>query len=233
MPTPIETVYRDDDLALRWLPGKSKRLVVVFTGMKLGFGGAEPSEFAQSASAKGENSVLFVTDRRVSWYAAPGLWRKALRLIRYLRNTEGLTEIVSLGNSMGGYAALLLPRDLRVSRAIAFAPQITMDPDILHDPRWPDIKARYGALPVRSVADILGQGRTQYYMIAGEDCPEDMAHLALIADDQRVHRYVLPGAKHNPAKIMKEAGILSDVVATLVRGRRKRAERLMGQLVPS
>lgn len=231
MPLKIETVYRDDDLALRWLPGRSKRLVVVFTGMRRGFGGAGTQEFARSASSRGENSVLFVTDRRATWFAAPGLWRRTLKLIRYLRNSEGLTEVVSLGNSMGGYAALLLPRDLRVTRAIAFAPQITMDPDILRDDRWPDVKARYGTLPVRSVADTLQEGKTQYYMIAGENCPEDMAHLALISDSPRVHRYVLPGAKHNPARLLKEAGVLSDLVTALIRGRRKRAELLMGQVL--
>jgi pimeloyl-ACP methyl ester carboxylesterase len=206
-------------------------MVVVFTGMKLAFGGAEPAEFAESASARGENSVLFVTDRRATWYAAPGLWWRTLKLIRYLRNSEGLTELVTLGNSMGGYGALLLSRDLRVSRAIAFAPQVTMDPAVLQDDRWPDIKGRYGALPERSVAETIGKGRTQYYMIAGEDCPEDMAHLALVADSPRIHRYVLPGAKHNPARVLKNAGILPDVINALIRGRRGRAEILMGKVL--
>lgn len=223
---PTDIVYRDDDLTLRWMPGRSRRLVVVFNGIRDAFGGTSADEFAQSASVRGEYNVLFVTDRRVSWFSVPGLWRRLVRLIRSLRTSEGIAEIVTLGNSMGGYAALLLPRDLRVRRAVAFAPQVTMDPAVLRDARWPDVKARWGVLPVRSVAATVPETRTQYYVTAGADCPEDMAHLALLPDLPRVHRFVLPRGRHNPAGGLKRAGLLPEVVAALVQGRKARVERL-------
>lgn len=222
----IDTVYMDNDLRLRWMPGETKRLVVVFTGMHGGMGGQPLDEFAGSASGGGTNNVLFVTDRRASWYAVPGLWQRIVRMIRYLRKSEGVSEVVSLGTSMGGYGALLLPRDVRVKRAIAFSPQVTMDPDILVDERWPNVKKRWGRLPVRSVAETIDNTTAQYHVIAGEDCPEDQAHLDLIPEHPRVQRLILPRARHNVAKALKDQDLLRVLVGSLVRGRPRRVRRL-------
>ena len=223
----IDTLYRDGDVALRWLPGRSARLVVVFTGMHGRMAGETHAEFAASASMRGENDVLFVTDRRASWYAAPGLWRKVVRFVKEIRADRGPGEVVTLGNSMGGYGALLLPRDVHVARAIAFAPQATMDRGLLDDGRWPDVTGRWGALPERNVGDSFARTRTQYYVLAGGDCAEDMAHLALLPEARRVHRYVLPGARHNLARRLKAAELLADVVAAILKGRKARVETLL------
>lgn len=223
----VDTVFQDKDLTLRWLPGSTHRMVVVFTGMKSEFGGQPLDEFAGSASCRGENNVLFVTDRKATWFAAPGLWRKIVRMVKELRASEGIAEIATLGNSMGGYGAMLLPRDVRVRRAIGFAPQITMDRSLLVDARWPDVQKRYGALPVRSIADTVGENRTQYYALAGGNCPEDIAHLNLLPEHKRMHRWVLPQGRHNLARSLKDAGVLHDVVSAIIRGRKARVETLL------
>ncbi|MCK0168548.1 hypothetical protein MWU52_13365 [Jannaschia sp. S6380] len=222
-PRPVETVYEDAELTLRLLPGTAHRLVVVFTGRKAGFGGQPPDEFAGSASHGGENSVLFVTDRQASWYAAPGLWRKIVRMVREVRASVGALEVMTLGNSMGGYGALLLPRDLRVARAIAFSPQVTLDRGLLDDARWPEIADE---MPERCVADTFAGTRTQYYLTAGAGCAEDVAHLALVPEGKRVHRWVLPRGRHNVAGALKEAGLLARVIDAILRGRRTRVDAL-------
>ncbi|MEO0862623.1 MAG: hypothetical protein AAFY65_18655 [Pseudomonadota bacterium] len=224
----IETVFRDEEMTLRWLPGSSKRMVVVFTGMYHAFGGEGPDEFAASASIKGANNVLFVSDRRSTWFAAPGLWRRMVKMIRYIRRSEGMQEVISLGNSMGGYGAMLLPKDLRVTRAIAFAPQVTMDRSLLQDDRWPDVQKRWGVLPVRNVGETFAQTRTQYHVVVGGGCAEDVAHLDLLPAHKRLHTYVLPGGRHNLARGLKEAGVLGDVIEAILKGRRARVERLFG-----
>lgn len=223
----IETIFRDADVALRWLPGRSARLVVAFAGMHGKLGGAAADEFAASASMRGQNDVLFVTDRRASWFAAPGLWRKVVRFVKEVRAARAPSEIVTLGNSMGGYAALLLPRDVSVARSVAFAPQATMDRALLDDARFPDVVRRWGPLPERNVGDSFAATRTQYYVLAGANCREDLAHLALLPEDRRVHRFVLPRGRHNPARALREAGLLGDVLAAILRGRKARLGALL------
>lgn len=222
----IDTVLQDEELTLRWLPGSTPRMVVVFTGLNAGFGGAPLDEFAGSASRGGENSVLFVTDRRATWYSAPGLWAKVVDLVKYLRTSEGIDEIVSLGNSMGGYGALLLPQEVRVRRAIAFSPQLTLDRGLTDDDRWPDIMGRYGTMPARNVGETFATTRTQYYLTAGGGCREDVDHLGFAPEMARVHRWILPKGRHNLAGTLKDAGILYDVVGAIIRGRKARVETL-------
>ena len=229
MSSTIDTVLQDEELILRWLPGSTRRMVVVFTGLKAGFGGAPLDEFAGSASDKGKNNVLFVTDRRATWFAAPGLWRRIVKLTRYLRKSEGIEEIVTLGNSMGGFGALLLPRDVRVRRAIAFSPQLTMDRTLMDDTRWPDIKDKFGDLPVDNVGGTFADTKTQYYLTAGGGCREDVAHLDFAPEMNRVHRFVLPKGRHNIAGALKDAGLLSDVIGAIIRGRKTRVERLYAE----
>ncbi|SDY37962.1 hypothetical protein SAMN05444004_101294 [Jannaschia faecimaris] len=222
----IDTVLQDEELLLRWLPGSARRMIVVFTGVQAGFGGAPLDEFAASASRRGENNVLFVTDRRATWYSAPGLWSKIVKLVRYLRRSEGIEEIVTLGNSMGGYGALLLPQDLRVKRAIAFSPQLTLARDLTDDTRWPDIMKRYGKMPARNVGETFASTRTQYYLTAGGGCREDIDHLEFAPQDKRVHRWILPRGRHNLAGSLKETGILYDLIGAIIRGRKARVEAL-------
>lgn len=222
----IDTVLQDEELTLRWLPGTTRRLIVVFTGVRAGFGGAPLDEFAGSASRQGENNVLFVTDRRGTWYSAPGLWSRIVRLIRYLRKSEAIEEIVTLGNSMGGYGALLLPQDLKVRRAIAFSPQLTLDRALTDDARWPDIMKRYGRMPARNVGETFATTRSQYYLTAGGGCREDVDHLGFAPESRRVHRWILPKGKHNLAGTLKDAGLLYDVVGAIIRGRKARVETL-------
>ncbi len=223
----IEDVLLDRELRLRWLPGRGKRMVVVFTGMHAGVMGQPLDEFAGSAWGGGENNVLFVTDRRATWYAAPGLWRRIVKLVKYLRDSEGLREVISLGNSMGGYGAMLLPRDVRVTRVVAFSPQVTMDRKLLADDRWPDVGARF-TLPVRNVGDVIGRARAHFYVMAGADCAPDLEHLALLPDHKRLHRYILAKGRHNVAHRLKSAGVLGDVIAAIIKGRKARVESLLG-----
>ncbi|KIT15119.1 hypothetical protein [Jannaschia aquimarina] len=227
MRRPVKPLFRDEELVLRWLPGTTPRLVVVFTGMKRGVGGETLDEFAASASCGGENAVLFVTDRRITWFAAPGLWARTVDMIREIIEAEGIEEVITLGNSMGGYAAMLLPRDIPVRRAIAFAPQITMDREILDDARWPDVKSEWGDLPVRNLADTVSETRTHYFAFASRDCAEDVAHLDLLPRQPRMHRFLLASDRHNPARTLKEKGVLGRVVAAIVRGRRQHVAGLL------
>jgi pimeloyl-ACP methyl ester carboxylesterase len=219
----ISTLLEDDTLLLRFLPGAARRLVVVFTGFPDLPNGERTDEFVGSASADGENNVLFVTDRKGGWYSTEGLWTRIVGVIREVLEQRDIRELITLGVSMGGYGALLLPRDLRVRRAVAFAPQVTLDRDLVDDDRWPSIDNP----PERDLPATMRRSRTQYTVAAGVGNALDIAHLDLLPDYGRVHRYLLPTRRHNVAAALKEAGLLAPVVGAALLGRRARLERLL------
>ena len=222
MKSAIDLLLRDDLLALRWLPGTSGRMVVVFTGLKLGVAGGHVTEFAGSASAHGD-AVLFVTDRTASWYSAPGLWRRIVTWVRYVRRSERVREVMSLGTSMGGYGAILLARHLPVTRAVAFSPQVTRDEAVVADGRWPALDH---PPPARDVSEAC-VARTEYLLLASEGCTLDRRHLARMPRTPNVHRLLLPGHHHNAAGRLKAAGLLTPVVAACLSGARAEARRLI------
>lgn len=225
-PLNIDTIYEDRELRLRWLPGTSRTMVVAFTGRHHQFGGQPADEFARSAHGKGHNSVLFVSDLHQSWYSRPGLWQRIVRMVREVRNAEKIDEVVTLGNSMGGFGALLLPRDLKVRRALGFCAQVSMDRNVIDEDRWMTAQRRFGQLPVRNVAETIDAGRTHYFLTAGTAAPKDVAQLGLMPDHPRVHSWVLPGAGHNLAERLKKADLLHKVIAAMIRGKRAAIEAL-------
>lgn len=221
MALPIETVLEDPELRLRWLPGHSRSMVVAFTGRHAQFAGQPADEFARSAHGRGgRNNVLFVSDLTQSWYSRPGLWERIVEMVKAVIRSEGIQELVALGNSMGGFGALLLPRDVPVRRAIAFAPQISMDPAVIAEDRWQRVQRKFGALPVSNIGDTVAQTKTQYYISVGERAPRDLAQIALMPDLPRVHRWVLPDCGHDIAERLKRAGLLQRVVAAAIQGRK-------------
>lgn len=222
----IETIHEDADLRLRWLKGASRRLVVCFTGRHHEFGGQPMDEFAASAHENGTHNVLFVSDLQQSWYSRPGLWARILRLIDMVRSDNAIQEVVTLGNSMGGFGALLLPRDMRVCRAIGFCAQVSMDPSVIKEDRWPAAQRRFGTLPSSNIAASVPKTDTHYYLVSGRSAPKDLAQMALMPRIPRVRTWALSGAGHNLAQRLKSAGALYPSISALCDGKTETADQI-------
>lgn len=138
--------------------GACDTMVIAFGGLQQRVGGGHgggvpPYEFVRSCQRAGARHALFVRDPTRSWYlrgvsgddggasdvggvagarlrAAGGSWSfggmvSALRAeVRRLRPRR----VVTIGSSMGGYAAVRAGIELGVDLAIAFSPQVLVDP---------------------------------------------------------------------------------------------------------
>ena len=126
-----------------FVPG-SDRLFVVFGGIA-GAIGMPPFEFYRSAQIL-DCSKIFVRDLSQSWYqrGLPSVGDDAFAIRNYLKEkiaASGASKVRFVGNSMGGFAALLFCSMLQCGRpiAIAFAPQTFVCPDKRRkygDRRW-------------------------------------------------------------------------------------------------
>ena len=206
-----EILHESETLLVRHMPGTEPVLVLAISGIQGGLGGVQVDEFAGTASGSGRNHVLFVRDKLRSWFSREDVLLPLIELVQDFIAAHGITKVVTIGNSMGGYGALLLPKHVPVDVAVAFAPQVSMHDEVVAEPRWKQSRVHFGPLLERNVAECL-QDRTQYYVIFGRADNRDRKHMRLVSQCDNLRLYKVPGSQHGVAKDLKEAGVLRDLV---------------------
>lgn len=111
--------------------GGSKHLYIVFGGIASNIG-MPPFEFYQASKILNETRV-FIRDVRQCWYHAglPGVSTDIITTARFLERLIGRHSpeaVTMVGNSMGGFAALLFSSMIGNTHAVAFAPQTFISP---------------------------------------------------------------------------------------------------------
>lgn len=209
-----------DNLLIRWLPGRGTRLVIVVSSYKDHERAARRLEFAGSASANGQNHVLFVTDLGMGWYSHGDILQRIADNATKLCRKLGVTEVVAVGGSMGGYGAMALAGVMAIDRVAAFAPQILLTDEVLSRPAWDDKRHRINLdRAVRDLRPIIARGQTKFTIVFGDQYPNDLLQTAsLQAFHDVVDLVIMPGVGHDCARFLKKAGLLTDVVTAIMAG---------------
>ena len=188
---------------------------MAFSGIGHGFGGMQVAEFTGTASNGGRNTVLFVTDRRRSWFTAGGLVARTAGLVGAELLRLGLPACYTIGNSMGGYGAIRMSREMPVAAALAFSPQVSMDRRIIDEHRWPEHRPAIVMEHHLPLYDCLVPG-TRYYAVFGGASRPELAHRNLLPDTPGLTCLALPGGGHNIVRLLKEAGVLVPLVHAML-----------------
>jgi hypothetical protein len=125
------------------LVSNSGRLYLIFGGIAAGMG-MPPLEFYKSFRILNENKIFF-RDFSQSWYqdGLPGIGKNVFEVGEFIKGriaTLNPGEVFFIGNSMGGFAAILFASLVGKGTAIAFAPQTFISPVKrlkYCDRRWP------------------------------------------------------------------------------------------------
>lgn len=227
----METILRDDQLCLRRLPGRQKRLVVIFGGAKLPRNGALRSEFLHTVSHNGTNPILNVQDMKCTWYSAPGLVTRITAAIKAEADRVGAKEIITLGNSMGGFGAILFTREMPVARALALSPQVSMHSDLITETRFDEYQPDFGPeQAVRSVNDIIPLTKTEVTVIFGRGSKYDNAQAALLnpAPNLRLSHDARSG--HDTAKWLKKQNLLVPLVRSVIYGHPRKLDGVLAKI---
>ncbi len=183
-----------------------------------------PMEFIGTASGGGVNHVLFVSDTSRSWMNGPGLAEMLSELVEGTRVNHGITEIVALGNSMGGFAALVLANMVPVDTVIAFAPQFSMHPDLVpEEKRWSIFSSNITCWPIPDVGN-LDQEVSDYYIFHGSN-PLESRHWLRFPWNRRLNHFIFDGLGHDVAARIQKRRLLPLIFNGAVAGR-PRAVRL-------
>ena len=207
----IPLLRQDRRMWVWWHRGQSSRLVVVFSSVGHGPEAPPPLEFAQSATAGGRDSAVFIADPQRSWLNAPHLVEEIVEVIEAARDEVGATQTVTMGYSMGGFAALAIGGFVHVDAALAFSPQISIDPVLVPgEKRWMRYRKRIGAIRIRSAAEHMAE-RTAHTILMGRSQVE-AAQVRLVPEAANTDTFLLPGTGHDSAPRVKAAGILPQVI---------------------
>lgn len=214
---------RDDDGSgiLRDIQGRSA-LLVAFGGIAQGLG-VPVFEFFRSLSAMDCDKV-FIRDKHQAWYHR-GVdddieTIDALRgELTAITSRRGYSRVCFLGNSMGGYAAILFGLMVGADAILAFAPQTFVDRKhrwLHRDRRWKrQIRGVHRAPNKR--ADLLDlQPLVRRYshssvcvrVFYATDCRLDRVHADRLANIRNVELNPLDEGRHQVVKVLRRNGVL-------------------------
>jgi len=163
-------------------------------------------------------SRVFVRDPTDSWYNGDvaGLGATVAEITRTLRDAigeTGATRVVTLGSSMGGYAAALFGCLLSAERVVALSPQTLLDRRF---PLAPAADVRLQVPDLRPVIDAaIG---TDVLAVTGGDDLVDAFYVGRLAGLPTVRSLAVPDASHTFADELHRRGRLVPVLADLVDG---------------
>lgn len=189
----------------------SDTIIVSFAGIGKKFGTIQPFEFVNFLNKNYPNySQLFLIDNKRHRYhlGIDGVSSNVDETVEFLKEkTKSYKKVYFLGNSAGGYAAILYGSLLNVTKVIAFIPQTHCD--IEGDTRKFD--ERYADL-----RQIINHS-TQYNLIADKSItnkndPHHMSHCIRLKQFQNVHITLFMGL-HLPT--MRDSGELLQLFMTI------------------
>ncbi|MDR0810126.1 MAG: hypothetical protein LBE86_13540 [Gemmobacter sp.] len=222
----IERVRDDARLRVWRHRGRSRRLVVCFSGLGRDHRRPPRLEFAKTASASGRDHVLYIADPNRSWLNAPGLIEEISALVEAEVARVTPEHVVAMGHSMGGYSALALGGFTRVDVALALSPQLAVDPDVVPEElRWKELRGRIGTFRIGDVSALM-RPETEHCIIFG-NYGREAAQRRLIRLGPNVHSFLLPGVRHDTVQRLYKAGLLDETVQLAFDGRHRRLRRIL------
>lgn len=208
----LQPVLRLGPIAIDAAPGGSGVLVIACSSV-----GHDPArlpepEFRRIATAQ-DRPALFLRDASRSWATAPEFAPALLQAVADLRARQPITRIVTLGLSMGGFAALAAADLLGAQAALAIGPQACT-----RDPRWAGWTS---PLPPRPCP--LPQG---CWISLCHGLRDDAATAARFAPRRGIDHFLFAGLGHSDLGPHLKTKGLQGMVDAICAGDRRRLIRL-------
>ncbi|MEC8574062.1 MAG: alpha/beta hydrolase, partial [Pseudomonadota bacterium] len=139
---------------------------------------------------------------------------------------EAIDEVVALGNSMGGFMALVLPTLTRVDTVVALSPQFSMHPKVVpEETRWQKWRRRFPTYRFRQVP--APQDGTRYLVLHG-DTPEERIHWARFPlAPQTFNHFILRGQSHDLVGKLKKIDIMGPLLQRAMDAKTRQVRRLL------
>lgn len=229
MPDPVLTLIRDDGaLRATRLPGEGHRLVVVFNSIAGARERAQPDEFRRLLAASPENRPIFLTDQSKGWFAGGAMMEDVRAVVEAEAARPGVVEIVAIGSSMGGFAALALAGLLPLQAALALAPRYSPDDRVVPDRRLVAHRAARGPFTPQTVE--TGLAASPFSVVLHGLSGRDRQHASRFPVLASLHHYLVPDVAHAVAASLSAADLLGDTIEAAFARNKDALDRTMRRL---
>ena len=193
-----QLLHADPGLRITFQPGKGRALVVNFMTFGPHQRGWDIPDYGvpDQLSEAGQHNVLHIKDMTGGYYTHPGQIRTIVDTLSALQKDHRFEKLVSFGNSMGGYGAILFNRWVPFDATIAGTPVVDLGPLTRRiDPRGDRIL--WNVHDQAEGTSILGTAAAckRLYMFYPLSTP-DLAHAALFPQSDTVHHFAFPAGPH-------------------------------------
>ncbi len=215
----LDLVYEDNDLKITSAGRGTEVAIIVFAGIGLGFAAVPAEEFVSYGRGLGKARSFFVIDKNRTWYNAPGLYERVIERLQ----AEGIgsaAKRVLIGNSMGGFGAILFSSVLDADAVLSLVPQFTINQTrVPEHERWGGYIDKISTVRFEDLSAAFNQ-QSAYHIFHGTDL-RDARHAELFPMSDNIMHYLLHGRgmKHTVAQQFKRYEILGDVLDAGTYGR--------------
>lgn len=193
----METLFEDEQVRISFQPGTNHtKAIVAFAGFAFGLGGIEREEFAKTLSDERiSHDVYFVVDKARSFFNAT-----FDTICNVLAPRLPFGETYFLGNSAGGYGALLFDTIFTARKStIAFVPVFSARPNgYIHETRF---RENIESITHWRFDHVPGSNGSRRFIFFGDKEPNDFPHLMHYREssDPNARIYCVTGCGHDVA----------------------------------
>ena len=186
---------------------KSGSVLLSFTGIGHGMGGINVQKPEFFGTGRVFDNVIFITDKTRSW----GNLLDFDLIKELVLPFTGDRHVYSIGNSMGGFNAIISTAYVRTRKCISFVPQFSVSPSVVPwETRWGEYISKISEYMYVSVEGFMND-TTDYFVFSGR-IGKDFEHAKLFPVKDNVHHYAFIGTSHNVASALKERRLLDKAV---------------------
>lgn len=207
--TPLDVAY---------MRGQKPLLVVAFSGVGNTRVGTPPFEFMGTASGYGDNHALLVSDPLRCWMNHEGYAEELVEIIEGYVKAHNIETVATLGNSMGGFMALVIAGLTKVDCAIAFAPQYSMHPELVpEETRWQFVHDGVKTWTQPDVGTLAAQ-RSAYYIFHCSH-PMEAQHWLRFPWRPEISHFLFQSVGHDLARRMQKRKLIMPAIQSAIAGK--------------
>ena len=212
----IVLFYEDEFLKITYFDNaNSNRCLIAFTGVGHAMGGVDVQReefFSQHAVGM----VIWITDKRRSW----GNNLNVKKISNAIKSLILEREVFVIGNSMGGFLAVLFSSSLNAKRVMAFVPQFSISPKIVpSEKRWMNYRNEIKKFVYEDLSQSFNDS-IEYALLMGSGGFEEIHYQKFLDFSYKpnVHIFKFMEADHYVARYLKELNVLNECIDIFFRG---------------